>query len=173
MGTAVATVTVTGSVAVTGEPSAVASPADDPAAVVSAYYAAINAHDYAKAWALGGRNLGGGYAAFAAGFAGTVHDDLQIVSSAGGTVSVRIVSTLGSGANQVFAGTYTVAAGAITGADVAVAGASAASVAPGATGLPVPGEFCTPDGAVGVTKEGKVVHCTTTATDSRDRWRHV
>lgn len=34
-----------------------------------------------------------------------------------------------------------------------------------------PGAFCTPDGAIGVSKDGDSMVCTTTSTDSRDRWR--
>src|SRR3954454_19103938 len=52
--------------------------APSPTAIVSAFYAAINAQDYATAWKLGGANLGAGYDAFAAGFAGTAHDTLVI-----------------------------------------------------------------------------------------------
>jgi hypothetical protein len=33
----------------------------DPASVVEAYFAAINSHDYSRAWALGGENLGQSY----------------------------------------------------------------------------------------------------------------
>ncbi len=34
-----------------------------------------------------------------------------------------------------------------------------------------PGAFCAPAGAVGQTKNGVWMKCTTTATDSRNRWR--
>src|SRR6266536_3615735 len=36
----------------------------DPETVVRSYFAAINAHDYRKAWQLGGKNLGRSYADF-------------------------------------------------------------------------------------------------------------
>ena len=45
--------------------------------------------------------------------------------------------------------------------------ATTSSVAQGVT----PGAFCTPGGARGVTNTGRAMVCTTTATDSRNRWR--
>ena len=41
------------------------------------------------------------------------------------------------------------------------------------TGLRVatPGAFCAPEGALGMTVTGAVMHCVRTATDPRDRWR--
>jgi len=50
-----------------------------PAATVTAYIAAINNHDYVRAWGLGGKNTGQSYNAFASGFAGTANDQLTIV----------------------------------------------------------------------------------------------
>jgi hypothetical protein len=34
-----------------------------------------------------------------------------------------------------------------------------------------PGAFCSPGGALGMTKKGKLMRCTSTATDDRNRWR--
>ncbi|KAA2254957.1 hypothetical protein F0L68_29745 [Solihabitans fulvus] len=36
-----------------------------------------------------------------------------------------------------------------------------------------PGAFCSPDGALGVTSDGTLMVCGTTATDKRDRWRRA
>src|ERR1700749_4682767 len=41
-----------------------------PAATVRAYYRAINNHNYARAWHVGGRFTGSSYSTFAAGFQG-------------------------------------------------------------------------------------------------------
>ncbi|MBY8860318.1 hypothetical protein K7711_27860 [Nocardia sp. CA2R105] len=35
-----------------------------------------------------------------------------------------------------------------------------------------PGAFCAPQGATGTSKTGKVMVCSTTATNNRNRWRH-
>jgi hypothetical protein len=42
---------------------------------------------------------------------------------------------------------------------------------PGDRGLVHPGAFCSPDGATGHTSAGTPMRCTTTSTDSRNRWR--
>ncbi len=56
--------------------------------------------------------------------------------------------------------------------------ATQTAVAPAATAAPAPsqnvvtaGAFCSPGGATGVTKTGLQMVCTTSATDSRNRWR--
>jgi serine/threonine protein kinase len=85
-----------------------------PAATVHAYFAAINAHDYAKAWALGGKNIATSYSAFANGFKGTAKDKVTVVSVAGGVVTVKLAAVQTDGSVKHFAGTYTVAYGVIT-----------------------------------------------------------
>ncbi|MEY9931651.1 hypothetical protein ABH926_006300 [Catenulispora sp. GP43] len=88
--------------------------AQDPASVVSAFYAAINAQDYATAWKLGGDNLGSSYSAFAAGFAGTAHDSLTITGVQGGTVDVHLEALQIDGSTKVYDGFYLVSNGQIT-----------------------------------------------------------
>ncbi|WP_370084417.1 serine/threonine-protein kinase [Streptacidiphilus sp. MAP12-16] len=95
-------------------PAPTTTPAADPASTVTAYYAAINAHDYRTAWNLGGRNLGGSYSAFAAGFADTSSDTLTIDSVSGPSVAVHLHAVHTDGSTADYAGTYTVAAGVIT-----------------------------------------------------------
>lgn len=85
----------------------------DPADVVRAFYDAVNARDFATAWALGGKNLGHTYAEFAGGFAGTLHDDLTITSVTGNTVKVSVVATESGGVSTTYEGSYTVRDGEI------------------------------------------------------------
>ncbi|HEY1642373.1 MAG TPA: protein kinase [Streptosporangiaceae bacterium] len=82
-----------------------------PAAVVNAYFRAINHHRYARAWALGGRYTGETYVQFRSGFANTAHDAIQITSVSGDVVSARLVATQTGGALQTYQGTYTVTGG--------------------------------------------------------------
>ena len=90
----------------------------DPASVVTAYFAAINAENYAEAWALGGKNLGQSFSQFAAGFSGTLHDAVQIVGVSGDAVTIDLTATNTDGTQQQFVGTYTVRGDLITGASV-------------------------------------------------------
>ncbi|MBS2539367.1 hypothetical protein KGQ20_42155 [Catenulispora sp. NF23] len=85
--------------------------AQDPAAVVSAFYAAINAQDYATAWKLGGDNLGFTYSDFAAGFAGTAHDTLTITGEQGNTVDIHLAALQDDGSTKVYDGYYVVGNG--------------------------------------------------------------
>ncbi|MFL6114719.1 MAG: hypothetical protein ACJ786_25695 [Catenulispora sp.] len=87
--------------------------APSAAAIVSAFYAAINAQDYAAAWKLGGDNLGSSYDAFAAGFAGTAHDALTITGAQGDTVQVHLEALQDDGTTKVYDGSYRVHNGAI------------------------------------------------------------
>src|SRR5882757_2285380 len=86
--------------------------------IVVAYFNAINAHDYQAAWDLGGKNLGGSYAAFAAGFADTVSDTVHIVDNTNTTVRITLDALQTDGSVKSFAGTYTVRGGEIVGASV-------------------------------------------------------
>ena len=57
---------------------------------------------------------------------------------------------------------------------VNVAELSAAPVADvSAAAAVTPGAFCAPGGAIGYTKNNVKMICTTTATDSRSRWRQL
>jgi len=89
-----------------------------PTAAVRAYVAAINSHDYARAWRLGGRNTGGSYAGFVSGFNGTAKDKLTIVSVSGDVVTARLSARQTDGAVNTYQGTYTVHHGVITGFNV-------------------------------------------------------
>jgi eukaryotic-like serine/threonine-protein kinase len=81
---------------------------------VEAYIAAINDHDYARAWDLGGRNTGLSYANFVQGFDGTASDNLTIVSVSGDVVTIRLYATQADGTVKHYQGTYTVSHGVIT-----------------------------------------------------------
>jgi hypothetical protein len=87
---------------------------DEPAAVVQAYFDAINTHDYQRAWTLGGKNIGQSYTTFATGFATTDHDLLTIQSTQGDTVTADLTAVQTDGTKRTFHGTYTVANGTIT-----------------------------------------------------------
>lgn len=86
----------------------------DPATVVEEFYAAINAGDYATAWRLGGDNLGESYAAFAAGFADTLNDQLTVTGTSGSTVYVDLTALHTDGTLHEYAGSYVVHNGQIT-----------------------------------------------------------
>ncbi|MER6420044.1 hypothetical protein [Streptomyces sp. NPDC001137] len=89
------------------------SPAD-PASVVESFYAAINAHDYRRAWDLGGSHLGRPYADFAGGFADTVADVIGIDDVNGNTVDVHLHALHTDGSTADYAGSYVVENGTIT-----------------------------------------------------------
>ncbi len=103
-----------------GSPSPSVSPTQassgplGPAATVQAYFAAINNHDYTRAWNLGGRNTASSFAKFESGFAGTARDNVTIISVSGDVVNVKLVATQTDGTVKDFAGTYTVDSGVIT-----------------------------------------------------------
>lgn len=144
-------------------------PPTDPGAVVHAYYDAINAQDYAQAWRLGGDNLGGSYATFAAGFNDTVSDVLDIIGEAGGTVSVRITALHTDGSQHSYEGTYTFSGSVIVGAHIWLIGQGGGT---GAYPLVHPGAFCAPIGAIGVTATGTLMKCTSQPPGTEARWRH-
>jgi len=105
-----------------GKPTAAASGATapavapGPAATVRAYYAAINAHNYPRAWALigGSSSQTADYNAFVRGFDQTKSDNVTIVSVAGHVVTVRLAATQANGSVKNYQGTYTVTNGVIT-----------------------------------------------------------
>ncbi|MCC3775919.1 DUF4829 domain-containing protein, partial [Streptomyces sp. UNOB3_S3] len=99
-------------------PSTPPPPMSGPGQVVEDYYAAINAHDYRRAWSLGGRNLDGSYDSYAAGFAQTASVALTVTSVSGDTVTMRLDTRQTDGSQRHFAGTYTVRNGEIVSADV-------------------------------------------------------
>ena len=89
-----------------------------PAAIVRAYIAAINGHDYAQAWNLGGRNMGGSYSGFISGFSTTAQDTLTVTSVSGDVVTAQLTAQQTDGTVDTYQGTYTVDHGVIVGADV-------------------------------------------------------
>jgi hypothetical protein len=93
--------------------SPTASPRRGPAVVVHKYFAAINQGDYAKAWRLGGSNFGSTYAAYVAGFQGTVNDVVTIISVSGSVVTAHLAALQSDGTTKNFEGTYTVIDGVI------------------------------------------------------------
>jgi hypothetical protein len=94
------------------------NPPSNPAAVVTAYFAAINAKDYTQAWALGGKNLATSYTQFAQGYADTAEDSVEIQGVSGNTVTINLTATNNNDTQQDFTGTYTVTGRTITAASV-------------------------------------------------------
>lgn len=103
-----------------GSPTTSPTPnAADPAAVVRSYYAAINAGDYALAWALGGDNIeAGSYDSFVQGFATTVSDNLAVLSAVDDAVRIHLDATQTDGSHHYYVGTYTVHNGVIVKASI-------------------------------------------------------
>jgi hypothetical protein len=97
-----------------------------PAAVVQAYYAAINNHDCGTAWSLGGDHIsaasGQTYQQFCQGFSATSRDVLTVGSVAGDTVTVTILAEHTDGSSQTFQGSYVVRDGVIDSASVRQSG---------------------------------------------------
>jgi tRNA A-37 threonylcarbamoyl transferase component Bud32 len=91
-----------------------------PASVVTAYYDAVNNHDYATAYRLNlpAQKQSGSYAVFRQGFTGTKHDDLTITKVSGEVVSFELTAHQTDGTVKTYAGTYTVRNGKIVLADV-------------------------------------------------------
>lgn len=97
----------------TTPPATTTSATSLPESVVRAYFDAINAKDYQRAWALGGKNVGQSYEEFAAGFAMTDRDELAVLSVQGDVVTAELTATHTDGTVRKFRGTYTVAGDAI------------------------------------------------------------
>ena len=108
----------TSTIPVTTTTSAPPTITNSPVAVVEDYFAAINAHDYQTAWALGGVNLSSSYATFVQGFSTTANDKLTSISAQGNIVYVAFIATQTSGDQPSYGGNYTVSNGVIVAADV-------------------------------------------------------
>jgi hypothetical protein len=103
----------------TSTDSASPSPgSQDPASVVLAYFAAINAQDYQQAWNLGGENLDSTYQSFVSGFTNTSQDSATAQDIDASTASVQLTATQTDGSVQNFSGTFTVVNGVITSASM-------------------------------------------------------
>src|ERR1700722_12886515 len=161
-----------------GPPPTTAAPAASthlgPAATVHAYYRAINDHNYARAWHLGGPLTGSSYSVFAAGFQGTAHDKVSILSVTGNVVTARLAARQTDGSVRTYQGTYWVTHDVITRFAVALSWAappppppSSAAPAPGCHPLTPsghcyePGEYCptAEAGQTGVGGGGKTIVC--------------
>lgn len=92
--------------------------ATSPAQTVQAYFAAINRHQYARAWRLGGKNTGVSFGSFVSGFHGTAHDSVRILSARGAVVTAQLTATQTDGSVQTYQGTYTVSHGQIARSDI-------------------------------------------------------
>jgi transcriptional regulator with XRE-family HTH domain len=93
-----------------------------PVATVRAYVAAINDRHYARAWSLGGKNVGGSYPGFVGGFSTTARDTLTIVSVSDDVVTAQLTALQTDGTVTTYQGTYTVDHGVIVGFDVVQTG---------------------------------------------------
>jgi hypothetical protein len=85
-----------------------------PAAVVTAYYNAVNNHDWRTAWRLNQHvHSLQTYQQFKGGFLGTEYTTLTIVSVSGDVVTMQLAATQTSGVGKHYQGTYTVQHGTI------------------------------------------------------------
>jgi hypothetical protein len=89
---------------------------EHPDRTVRLYFSAINHHRYAVAWRIGGQNAP--IKSFEAGFAGTAHDTILILSTRGDIVTARLVARQLDGTVKTFQGTYTVTNNVISATDV-------------------------------------------------------
>jgi len=87
-----------------------------PALTVREYFAAIDHGRYVVAWRLSGEQEP--FQKFVAGFAGTAHDAVTILSVNGDVVTARLVATQTNGTVKTYEGTYTVTGGKISSTDV-------------------------------------------------------
>ncbi|MEU0507391.1 hypothetical protein [Nocardia sp. NPDC005998] len=91
------------------------------AAVVYAYFDAIDRRDYPQSSALGGRNLDSSYDDFVDGLATTDHEALAVTSEDGDTVHIHLFARQSDGTYRTFAGYDVVRDGAIVSASIRVA----------------------------------------------------
>jgi hypothetical protein len=102
-----------------GSPSSSAVVSLSPAAVVTAYYDAINNHDYRTAYRLSTyAQRTEDFAHFKMGYADTRRDSLTITGVTGDVVSFDLVANHTNGTVKPYSGTYTVRNGKIVGANV-------------------------------------------------------
>ncbi len=95
----------------------------DPAAVVRAYFKAINEHRYLRAWRLvgggtAGSSAGTAFPQFRNGYVGTRLDKLTVLSTKGDVVTARLMALQDDGIIKIYQGTYTVSGGMIIASDV-------------------------------------------------------
>ncbi|WP_405657821.1 hypothetical protein [Streptomyces sp. NBC_00079] len=126
----------------------------DPASVIESFYAAINAHDYQRAWDLGGNHLGQSYADFAGGFADTAADVITIDSVNGTMVDVQLHAVHTDGSTADYAGSYVVENGTIIHGSLHLVATS------GTTHTPVPTTPGGPAGALNPAVTQSTIHST-------------
>ena len=85
-----------------------------PRAVVEAYFAAINSHEWRRVWALGGKNFGQTYSQMVAGYRSTVRDVLSGIVVHGDSVSLRLTARHADGTVHTYQASYVVHHGVIT-----------------------------------------------------------
>jgi hypothetical protein len=103
-------------------PSSHATPG--PRAVVLAYFAAINARNWHRVWALGGKNLSASYRDMVAGYRFTAHDDLTGIKVHGDTVEAHLLARQATGAVHSYRIRYVVHGGVITAGHATLVGTS-------------------------------------------------
>jgi hypothetical protein len=86
----------------------------EPAAVVTAYFKAINDQDYRTAWNLGGKNLTADYTTFVSGFRTIRHDTVKGLSVQDTSVSLTLNALQTDGTTRSYRVVYAVADGLIT-----------------------------------------------------------
>ncbi|HEY9240836.1 MAG TPA: hypothetical protein VIP48_02550, partial [Streptosporangiaceae bacterium] len=103
-----------GSTGASAPPSGAATAPVTPVGTVQAYYAAISAHQYLRAWNLGGKNSGTTFSQFENGFTTTRADRVTILDHAGNAVTARLSAVQTDGSVKNFLGKYLVENGVIT-----------------------------------------------------------
>ncbi|WP_436774265.1 excalibur calcium-binding domain-containing protein [Yinghuangia sp. YIM S09857] len=96
-------------------PPPATTPPASAVGVLHAYFGAVNARDYARAWALGGSTFAGTYEQFVRDHATKAHYDLTVLSVDGGVVGAAMDVTQTDGSHRYYTGTYIVTGGAISG----------------------------------------------------------
>jgi hypothetical protein len=84
-----------------------------PRTVVKAYIQAINRHDWAKVWRLGGDHMSPSFDSMVSGYARTVSDDIRSIWVRGDHVLVRLAAHESSGVVEVYRLVYLVRNGVI------------------------------------------------------------
>jgi hypothetical protein len=95
-----------------------------PRAVVLAYIAAINRHQWHRVWDLGGRNLSPSYRAMVAGYRLTAHDQLTVVRVRGDNVDANLSARETTGVVQHYRMHYVVRHGVIVAGHATLLGTS-------------------------------------------------
>lgn len=116
-GAGVAALALTSRLHLGGQPTPPASSspaAASPQAVVEAYFAAINAHQWRKVWNLGGKNFNKSYGQMVAGYRTTAHDVLTSIHAHGNVVTVHLKAHHTDGTVRTYRISYTVQDGVIT-----------------------------------------------------------